>query len=121
MACFLRWLLVVAALSVLVHGRRRPLVKWNLLSCTCAPQGWVLARSLVLESVWCLMQQRGACGSTVGNLLCALQFHLPAWQQEVNEPWKLSGTWGRTEMPTRALPLPARVTRTFASYALRLF
>eukprot|EP00971_Amphidinium_carterae_P339451 6477266-Amphidinium_carterae.1 len=94
---FFHWLAVV-------HPSRMPTVgKLSDLVSAC------------LEDLW----DQGAPKGQAGDLLSALQWKLPQLRGRLYEGWDLFSTWSKTEVPTRAVPLPKLVLQAFVAHALR--
>ena len=68
------------------------------------------AASQYIEALWA-----DGLGKAEGSyLLASLQFMLPSLKHNLPLSWRLLKTWGRHELPTRAVPLDASTALAFA-------
>ena len=67
-----------------------------------------------LEEAWAEGQPR----ALVGDTLSGLQHFIPSLKRGLNDSWRLFGTWTKSEIPSRALPLLPDQVVAMSGYAL---
>eukprot|EP00971_Amphidinium_carterae_P340544 6478960-Amphidinium_carterae.1 len=63
-----------------------------------------------------MLWDTGQSRALLANLLSGLQHEVPALRHRLSLPWRLCKTWVKSEIPTRASPLPLLVVQAFAGY-----
>eukprot|EP00971_Amphidinium_carterae_P071084 1405431-Amphidinium_carterae.1 len=58
----------------------------------------------------------GDCKSLAANVLSGIQHFVPNCRHHIAASWRLYSAWGRTELPTRAPPLPKLHMLALAAY-----